>query len=98
MAKPDPGSTDAPKTADSRAADHYRPSADRRGVAVCLSGGGYRAALFHLGGLTRLNELGGCHGIGRLVGRGVGLAIGVALGLVAIAFFRFPRRDLPAPA
>lgn len=27
-------------------------------LALCLSGGGYRAALFHLGGLTRLDELG----------------------------------------
>src|SRR4029079_5515854 len=26
--------------------------------ALCLSGGGYRAALFHLGALRRLNELG----------------------------------------
>ena len=32
--------------------------AGRRGVALCLSGGGYRAALFHLGALRRLNELG----------------------------------------
>ena len=32
-----------------------RPTA---GVALCLSGGGYRAALFHLGVLRRLNELG----------------------------------------
>lgn len=30
----------------------------RRGTALCLSGGGFRAALFHLGALTRLNELG----------------------------------------
>ncbi|MFL5901850.1 MAG: patatin-like phospholipase family protein [Solirubrobacterales bacterium] len=29
-----------------------------RGDVLCLSGGGYRAALFHLGALTRLNELG----------------------------------------
>lgn len=29
-----------------------------RGISLCLSGGGYRAALFHLGALTRLNELG----------------------------------------
>jgi len=38
----------------------YLPSekARRRGVALCLSGGGYRAALFHLGALRRLNELG----------------------------------------
>jgi NTE family protein len=27
-------------------------------VSLCLSGGGYRAALFHLGALRRLNELG----------------------------------------
>jgi NTE family protein len=30
----------------------------RHGVALCLSGGGYRAALFHLGALRRLDELG----------------------------------------
>jgi NTE family protein len=31
---------------------------DEAGIALCLSGGGYRAMLFHLGGLWRLNELG----------------------------------------
>ena len=30
----------------------------RPGVALCLSGGGYRAMIFHLGVLWRLNELG----------------------------------------
>jgi NTE family protein len=30
----------------------------REGIALCLSGGGYRAMLFHLGALWRLNELG----------------------------------------
>jgi hypothetical protein len=30
----------------------------RNGKVLCLAGGGYRAALFHLGALTRLNELG----------------------------------------
>ncbi|HEV8339570.1 MAG TPA: patatin-like phospholipase family protein [bacterium] len=35
-----------------------RPRSRRRGLALCLSGGGFRAALFHLGGLRRLNELG----------------------------------------
>ena len=30
----------------------------RQGVALCLSGGGYRAMLFHVGALWRLNELG----------------------------------------
>jgi NTE family protein len=28
------------------------------GIALCLSGGGYRAMLFHAGAIWRLNELG----------------------------------------
>ena len=35
-----------------------RPPRERKGKALCLSGGGFRAALFHLGALRRLNELG----------------------------------------
>jgi NTE family protein len=31
---------------------------DRKGIALALSGGGYRAMLFHTGALLRLNELG----------------------------------------
>jgi NTE family protein len=34
------------------------PKALRQGIGLCLSGGGYRATLFHLGSLRRLNELG----------------------------------------
>lgn len=34
------------------------PSGRRRGTGLCLSGGGFRAALFHLGALRRLHELG----------------------------------------
>src|SRR5581483_10106024 len=30
----------------------------REGIALCLSGGGYRAMVFHLGALWRLNQLG----------------------------------------
>jgi NTE family protein len=30
----------------------------RPGIALCLSGGGYRAMVFHLGALWRLNEVG----------------------------------------
>lgn len=33
-------------------------SGPEEGVALCLSGGGYRATLFHAGALWRLNELG----------------------------------------
>jgi NTE family protein len=39
-------------------APQYLPQANRTGIALCLSGGGYRAALFHLGACKRLNELG----------------------------------------
>ena len=34
------------------------PKGKRSGIALCLSGGGFRAAIFHLGALRRLNELG----------------------------------------
>src|SRR3954469_20155879 len=36
--------------------DHGRRLID--GTALCLSGGGYRAMLFHVGAIWRLNELG----------------------------------------
>jgi NTE family protein len=48
------------------------PAADRgavepqEGVALCLSGGGYRAMLFHVGALWRLNELGRLEGLDRI--------------------------------
>lgn len=35
-----------------------KPSAPEIGIALCLSGGGYRAMLFHLGAIWRLAELG----------------------------------------
>ena len=35
----------------------YRPGVRREGTALCLSGGGFRAALFHAGALRRLNQL-----------------------------------------
>jgi NTE family protein len=38
--------------------DHDDPRKPEEGIALCLSGGGYRAMLFHLGALWRLNELG----------------------------------------
>src|SRR3954453_15117338 len=34
------------------------PETRRSGPALCLSGGGFRATIFHLGALRRLNELG----------------------------------------
>ncbi len=46
---------------DSRSPVHDTPDSDRRvheGIGLCLSGGGYRAMVFHAGVLWRLNELG----------------------------------------
>src|SRR5947209_16335612 len=34
------------------------PEQPTPGMALCLSGGGYRAMLFHVGALWRLNEIG----------------------------------------
>lgn len=46
-------------TTHARVAAEEQPAApSRTGVALCLSGGGFRAALFHLGVVRRLNELG----------------------------------------
>lgn len=36
---------------------HFVPQAERTGLALCLSGGGYGAALFHSGAVRRLHEL-----------------------------------------
>jgi len=49
--------------ASGQAADRSlpEPSSRRRGIGLCLSGGGYRAALFHAGALRRLDELGLFH-------------------------------------
>jgi NTE family protein len=37
---------------------HDDPRSPQDGIALCLSGGGYRAMLFHLGALWRMSELG----------------------------------------
>ena len=51
------------------------------GVALCLSGGGYRAMLFHLGSLWRLNELGQLPTLDRISSVSGGSIISAALGL-----------------
>jgi NTE family protein len=51
------------------------------GVALCLSGGGYRAMLFHLGALWRLNQLGYLARLDRVSSVSGGSIIGGALGL-----------------
>ena len=49
-----------------RIVDTGKPENVEPGVALCLSGGGYRAMLFHLGALWRLNELRACQLSARL--------------------------------
>lgn len=44
--------------AEEEAQARFAPEEVEEGMALCLSGGGYRAMLFHLGALWRLNELG----------------------------------------
>jgi NTE family protein len=61
VSKPPPQqyeATDAAAKPDTTTAERYRPERERAGNALCLSGGGFRATLFHLGALRRLNETG----------------------------------------
>ena len=51
------------------------------GVALCLSGGGYRAMVFHLGALWRLNELGHLGRIARFSSVSGGSITSATLGL-----------------
>ncbi len=52
------------------------------GIGLCLSGGGYRAMLFHLGALWRLNELGYLPKLGRISSVSGGSITAARLGLV----------------
>lgn len=47
----------APVNIVNTGSSHDDASSPLDGIALCLSGGGYRAMLFHLGALWRLNEL-----------------------------------------
>jgi NTE family protein len=51
------------------------------GIGLCLSGGGSRAMVFHLGALLRLNELGLLHEVNRVSGVSGGSITGGVLGL-----------------
>ena len=59
----------------------------RSGMALCLSGGGYRAALFHLGALRRLDELGLLSGLTTVSGVSGG---SIVANLVADPRLEFP--------
>jgi len=57
MPDPNPAVTHPVQVVDT-GSDHDDPRTPEPGMALSLSGGGYRAMLFHLGSLWRLNELG----------------------------------------
>jgi NTE family protein len=56
----------SPVASPVRAPSPDSPHAPQQGTALCLSGGGYRAMLFHLGALWRLNELKCLPGLSRI--------------------------------
>ncbi len=56
-------------------------TAPETGVGLCLSGGGYRAMLFHLGVLWRLNELGRLPALDRIASVSGGSIVAGALAL-----------------
>ena len=62
----------------------------RKGVALALSGGGFRATLFHAGALIRLNELGLLKQINRFVSVSGGA---IALGCLAMNWPRLDWKD-----
>ena len=53
----------------------------QEGIALCLSGGGYRAMLFHLGTLIRLNQIGLLQKLNRVSSVSGGSITGAQLGL-----------------
>ena len=57
---------------------HAKPSP---GIALCLSGGGYRAMVFHLGSLWRLYECGLLHRVARISSVSGGSITSAVLGL-----------------
>ncbi len=64
--------------------EHQRPAEERElseGMALCLSGGGYRAMLLHLGGIIRLNELGKLPDLDRVSSVSGGSITAAVLGL-----------------
>jgi NTE family protein len=51
------GQPEDPTKAASSPVESAEPERVETGIALCLSGGGYRAMLFHVGAIWRLNEL-----------------------------------------
>ncbi len=73
----------------------YLPDRERAGVALCLSGGGYRATLLHLGAIRRLNELGVLGAIDEVSAVSGGSVIAAQLAVAVMALGGVPRDGIP---
>jgi NTE family protein len=82
-----------PRSATPHADVEFRPLPwpQRSGIALCLSGGGFRAALFHLGALRRLNEV----GILPQVTTVTGVSGGSIMGAFLAEHLPWPKAPLP---
>lgn len=70
---------------DETAQSSSKPSGPLPGTALCLSGGGYRAMVFHVGALWRLNELGWLRKLNRVSSVSGG---SITSGALAVAWTR----------
>jgi len=59
-----------------------QPAKPKPGMALCLSGGGYRAMLFHVGALMRLNQMGLLRTVVRVSSVSGGSIAAAMLGLI----------------
>lgn len=73
----------------------YLPDRERAGVALCLSGGGYRATLLHLGAIRRLNELGVLGAIDELSAVSGGSVTAAQLAVAIRTLGGVPRDGIP---
>lgn len=75
----------------------YLPDRERAGNALCLSGGGYRATLLHLGAIRRLNELGVLGAIDEISAVSGGSVMAAQLGAALVALGgSLPADGIPA--
>src|ERR1700727_2751182 len=73
----------SPEVAAAVAADFLGGQKLEDGIGLCLSGGGFRAMLFHLGAFIRLNEMGLLSKLDRVASVSGG---SIAAGALAVAW------------
>lgn len=75
--------------------DAHEGKRNEPGIGLCLSGGGFRAMLFHLGAIWRLTDAGVLGGVARISSVSGGSIIAGFLGLRWNALFAAPVADAP---